>query len=410
MPASSAPLSPIDPWKLAADQLARDRARLAAYPHLLPHKIDRMAASPLAFLRGTAPLFYDVLKAAPELAGGGPNEGGGHGWIAGDLHLENFGVFRCAAPSDEDDRVSFHVNDFDDAVLGPWRYDLVRLATSVLLGARTLDGRQALSLLEALFDGYAATAFAGEPIGAPPPTVAELIEKVSSRKREVLLAARTELDGNERRFSRGPRYLDLAPSLIGPARATFAAYVASLPADARAHADAFEIVDLAFRVAGNGSLGSLRIAVLVRGKGGKNGHWIFDMKEEDAPSAAGLCGAPREKPAVRVEAAMRATLPHVPRMVGTTELDGKSMLVRRLAPQEDRVRFDRVPPEELPAVVGHLGRLIGEAHRRGAEGTVPTSFAEGERDALRRGAVVLAGLHESTYLAYLDLARAVPTA
>jgi uncharacterized protein (DUF2252 family) len=396
----------LDPWKLAADQLARDRARLAAYPHLLPHKIERMAASPLAFLRGAAPLFYDIVSAAPELAGGGPNDGGGRGWIAGDLHLENFGVFRCDAPADdENDRVSFHVNDFDDAVLGPWRYDLVRLATSVLLGARMIDGRQALALLDALLDGYAATVFLAEPTGPPPPPVAQLLDRVAGRKREVLLAARTVLDGNERRFSRGPRYLDLTPSLMGPARATFAAYVASLPPELRAHADAFEVVDLAFRVAGNGSLGSLRIAVLVRGKGGKNGHWIFDMKEEADPSAARLVGAPPGRPAVRVEAAMRATLPHLPRMVGTTELEGKSMLVRRLAPQEDRVRFDRVAPEELPAVVGYLGRLIGDAHRRGVDGSVPAGFASGERDAMRRGAVVIAGLHEAAYLAYLDLAR-----
>ncbi len=48
-----------------------------------------MSASPLAFLRGSAPLFYEMLAADPDLASGPAGEG----VIQGDAHLENFGAF-----------------------------------------------------------------------------------------------------------------------------------------------------------------------------------------------------------------------------------------------------------------------------------------------------------------------------
>lgn len=49
-----------------------------------------MLASPHAFLRGAAPLFYEILAARPDLAAGPPGEG----WIVGDMHLENVGAYR----------------------------------------------------------------------------------------------------------------------------------------------------------------------------------------------------------------------------------------------------------------------------------------------------------------------------
>src|SRR5512141_2058782 len=47
-----------DPIALAQQQLDRDRSATARFPGLFERKLARMAASPLAYLRGTAPLFY----------------------------------------------------------------------------------------------------------------------------------------------------------------------------------------------------------------------------------------------------------------------------------------------------------------------------------------------------------------
>src|SRR5262249_39825088 len=131
-----------DPTSLAHFQLERDKERTARFPELLAKKVARMSTSPLAFLRGAAPLFYEVLRARPQLAKGPPGEG----WITGDLHVENFGAYRPAPASadgkhgagkkdkDKDkDSVEFNLNDFDEAVEAPWRFDVLRLTTSLIV-------------------------------------------------------------------------------------------------------------------------------------------------------------------------------------------------------------------------------------------------------------------------------------
>ena len=52
-------------------------------------------------------------------------------FLCGDAHLSNFGVF--ASP---ERRMVFDINDFDEAFLGPWEWDLKRLATSAVLAGR----------------------------------------------------------------------------------------------------------------------------------------------------------------------------------------------------------------------------------------------------------------------------------
>jgi uncharacterized protein (DUF2252 family) len=87
-------------------------------------KHKRMAESPFPFLRATywrwAETIFDVcpeLKSAPSVLS------------VGDLHLENFGTWR-----DDDGRLVWGVNDFDEAAEMPYVLDLVRLAASAMLG------------------------------------------------------------------------------------------------------------------------------------------------------------------------------------------------------------------------------------------------------------------------------------
>jgi hypothetical protein len=83
-------------------------------------KHKKMAGSEFAFLRATfyrwAQLFpkhCPDLYQAPRILG------------VGDLHLENFGTWR-----DDEGRLNWGVNDFDEACFLPYTNDLIRLATS----------------------------------------------------------------------------------------------------------------------------------------------------------------------------------------------------------------------------------------------------------------------------------------
>lgn len=403
----------LDPLRLARRQLEIDRERTGRFPHLLAHKADRMSPSPFALLRGSAPLFYEVLERHPTLAEGPPGEG----WLVGDCHLENFGAYRTDALTTKEtrasrahDAIAFDLNDFDDAFVGPWRFDVLRLTTSLILAGRELgtDGRTTLALAEALVAAYVESAFRKRPPAktAPAPhAVTALVEKVRERSRKQLLDARTEIVHGERRFVRGPRYEAIPPKLRARAEKAFAKYAKRLADAERPPAEALEPIDAAFRVAGTGSLGCLRVAVLVRGKGGPDGAWIFDLKEEDSPSAACLVRPPRLDPAERIVTAIRACVAHPPRMIGTTNLRGSSMFARRLTPQEDKIDFAHLKTADLDPLARHLGTLLGAAHRRGATRIPKKPWNAEARGAILERAIALSGMHEAMYLAYSQLVR-----
>lgn len=405
------PPGALDPEPLAERQLALDRLRTARFPELLARKLQRMSASPLAFLRGAAPLFYEILAARPDLADGPTGEG----WLVGDLHLENFGAYRpdpLGAPETGGKKKAaavFALNDFDDAIVGPFRLDVLRLTTSLLLGGRELgaSGVRALELADLLVEAYARALFDGASPGEEPAPVRALVEQVRGRSKAELLDARTRAVAGKRAFARGPRYADLAPEVRAAVPAAFEAYVASLPAEDRPQKGSLEILDCALRIAGTGSLGGLRVAVLAKGKGGPDGAWIFDMKEQGVPSAAVLLGAPRDRPATRVVTAFRACLERPPRMMATTELGGLSMLVRKLSPQEDKLDLRRLRGPDLPALASYLGALVGAAHARGATAPPTSRWSRGDLAAIRASAVALAGVHEAVYLAFCERVRAM---
>ncbi|MEI9949893.1 MAG: DUF2252 family protein [Pseudomonadota bacterium] len=387
------------PLLCAERQLARDRAATQAFPSLWPRKLLRMTASPLGYLRGAAALFYELLSDHPELAAG-PD---GEGWLVGDAHLENFGAFR-SADGRGSEAVVFDVNDFDEAIVGPFRWDVVRLLTSVILGGRELgsNGKQSVLLCSAILEGYAPALCQGQTAKAPPPPVRRLLEKVERRTHKDLLDHRTERSATGRRFVRGDRYQDLAPELVDKAHAAFARYVERLDPDRKQARDHFIVEDVAFRIAGTGSLGVLRIAVLTRGKGELDSRWIFDMKAQGTPAGRVLLPAATEEseaPAERVLRATRASLLHPPRMLGSTELDDFSLFVRRLLPQEDKLDLTRLQPEELPDLARYLGALLGSVHRRGATSKPPAVWTPAEQARLTEHAIVIAGLHEAAYLA-----------
>ena len=90
--------------------------------HLVPIRYGRMLANPFAFYRGSAAVMAADLSRTPST--------GIHVQACGDCHAVNFGGF--ATP---ERRIVFDINDFDETFPAPWEWDVKRLAASfVLLG------------------------------------------------------------------------------------------------------------------------------------------------------------------------------------------------------------------------------------------------------------------------------------
>lgn len=89
----------------------------------IQRKHDEMATSPFVFLRATYYAWAKLWPAGPRELTDAPEV-----VSVGDLHLENFGTWR-----DNEGRLAWGINDFDEASMLPYTNDLVRLATSVAL-------------------------------------------------------------------------------------------------------------------------------------------------------------------------------------------------------------------------------------------------------------------------------------
>jgi hypothetical protein len=155
----------------------------------------------------------------------------------GDLHVENFGTWR-----DDDGRLVWGVNDFDDAAEMPFVFDLVRLVTSIRLAPSIEIGRKAAA--DVVVDGYL------DGLAHPRPTLPD----------EHDIDLRSEVAA--RRADRSEFWSDIhgLPEARPPA-AVATALLARIPQGARK-------VRFASRTAGGGSLGRPRYVLLAQWRGG----------------------------------------------------------------------------------------------------------------------------------------------
>jgi uncharacterized protein (DUF2252 family) len=189
------------------DVLVREfGAMMAVDPGAFRQRFRKMASSALAFYRGSAALFY------ADLAGGYAddsflNEQTGRVWIHGDLHAANFGAYMNSSGV-----LSFNVNDFDEAYVGPFLWDLKRLAASlVLVGlGKVLSDENVTVLVTTLGRSYLAELRAisvgdYDPLGSitldnTTGPLLRLLQRSRLNSRVELLSALTTVDNYDRRF------------------------------------------------------------------------------------------------------------------------------------------------------------------------------------------------------------------
>jgi uncharacterized protein (DUF2252 family) len=293
-PASDRP----DPIAILKEQ-ANDRVQ-----ELLPIRYGRMVASPFAFYRGAAAVM------AADLATG-PNTGI-KAQLAGDAHLSNFGGF--AAP---DRTMVFDINDFDETLPGPWEWDVKRLVASFAVAGRSrgLTKKVRASLTTAAATSYRESmrVFASEPNLTVWYERMDLDRLLASARGNVDKAQikRTEarvdkakskdsvraygkltavVDGHRQIVSDPPLIVRLA-ELFDEDRAgeireillgILRKYRRSLPNDRRHLLEEYELVDVARKVVGVGSVGTRCWIALMRGL--NEGDPLFLQIKEASPS------------------------------------------------------------------------------------------------------------------------------
>jgi uncharacterized protein DUF2252 len=220
-----------------------------AYEHWLRAQLDgevveqdlrdkrvKMGNGPFPFLRATYWRWAEtILDVCPELAKAPPV------LAVGDIHLENFGTWR-----DQDGRLVWGVNDFDEGAEMPYPLDLVRLATSALL-ARPSIGVGAKAICAAILAGY------GKGLSDPQPFV---LDEQHAWLRDLVVATEAQ------RAEFWSKIDKLKRSGNGPAERYRRAITGAMPERG---------IDIKFRprTAGTGSLGRPRWVGLAEWRGGR---------------------------------------------------------------------------------------------------------------------------------------------
>lgn len=329
-------------------------------PELLAVKYKKMRKSPFSFFRGTAHLFWEDLLAASSALADAPLV-----WACGDLHLENFGSF------EGDDAVAhFDLNDFDEGALAGATWELSRFVAGVFVAAPSLKMTPAHTdaLVERFLDAYQSALHAGKPGSVERDSsdgmVKALLHQVGSRKRALLIDSYTV-------SKKGKLQLDIESHHMLPAtdrqRGDATRWLGAF-AKSRPDPGFFEIVDVARRVAGLGSLGLERLAILVRGS--RNGTpAILDAKQAP-PSSLSMFSKQRQpnwscepERVVSIQRRMQAT---TPALTDPVKVARGGYVLRELQPSADRLSLKdaKAHPHLLGAVIETMGKLVAWAQLR----------------------------------------------
>ena len=332
-------------------------------PERLRMKFAKMRKSPFIFLRGSAHLFHARLRRS--LLKGSPVA-----WCCGDMHLENFGSYQGG-----NGLAYFDINDFDESALAPAATDPLHLLTSLWLAADELglDEADAQAHARATLDAYADALAVGKAYWLERETadgpVRLLLDQVGAREQIDLLERRCIGRGKRLRLSVDGRHALPASEAQGERVRAFMAEIA-----AACHDDAgfYEVLDLARRVAGTGSLGLDRYVVLVRGDGGTAGAHLLDLKPARPSTLAPVsgCKQPRLGDEARREVAVQQRMQAVSMgMLQPVQWGGRPYVLRALQPGEDRLdlaSLTRGRSGGLRHSLANMGRLMAWAHLRSA--------------------------------------------
>lgn len=339
-------------------------------PERLVLKYRAIADNPFSFLRGTCHLFYHQLPEHKVLSEAPP------AWLCGDLHIENLGTYRG-----DNGLIYFDMNDFDEAILAPCTWETIRLLASILVAAKTLKIAEAdaYTMAQRTLDAYAHTLSVGKAKwidrdGADG-LIGDLFEHIKKRTRKEFIESRTQMRG-QHLVIRTDTGKALPVSDADRARVThwLGEYAAK-----QANPDFFRPLDIARRIAGTGSLGIERFAILIDGKGGTDGHYLLDLKA-CIPSCLQKI-TPNKQPHWANEADRVATVGArvqavAPSFLQAVMLDDKPFVLKGLQPTSDSVDL-----EHAATHLKHLDHLLCQFGAIAAWGQLRASGRQGSANA-----------------------------
>lgn len=361
-----------DPLSLLEEQ---NRSRLS---HLVPLRYARMAASPFAFLRGSAVVMAQDLAATPVT--------GIQVQVCGDAHLSNFGIY--ATP--ERNQV-FDVNDFDETLPGPWEWDIKRFAASIVVAGRT-NGFPAATNRRAVLSGvqsyrehmwkysemrhidvwYSRIDYENS-LQFVRRTFRWYIEKQREKSRQrsslqVFPKLTIQVDGQHHIKDDPPLITHLDDEeLTQQLRGLVDAYRPTVQEDRRVLLDKYQCVDVAQKVVGVGSVGTRCYIVLLLGND-SNDPLLLQIKEAQASVLERHLGSSiYPNHAQRVVSGQRLMQAASDLFLGWTRLGPTDYYIRQLRDMKLSVSLETLIPEGFIEYCRFCGWALARAHARSGD-------------------------------------------
>ncbi|RSN75912.1 DUF2252 domain-containing protein [Streptomyces sp. WAC 05379] len=356
---------------------AVEESNLGRLTDLTPIRVGRMAATPFAFLRGSAGLMaYDLARTPMTRI---------RAQICGDAHAANFGLYADARGG-----LVIDLNDFDETLYGPWEWDLKRLATSLVLAGREAGAdedkcrkaahdtvgsyRRTMRLLAKLPVLDAWNAIADEELVSHTDAhdllgtlerVAEKARANTSGRFAAKSTAPTE-DGG-RSFVDAPPVLRRVPDEEAAAvAASLESYVTTLSEDRHPLLSRHAVHDVAFRVVGTGSVGTRSYVVLLLDHRGEP--LVLQVKEA-RPSAlvphlvtAGFEAPGTDHEGRRVVLGQKRMQVVSDILLGWTTVDGLPFQVRQFRNRKGSVDPAALAADQIDDYARMTGALLARAH------------------------------------------------
>jgi len=395
-------------WKAPANRpdpvVLLQESNAERLPELIPIKVARMAVSPFAFFRGSAPLMASDLASGPAT--------GLSAQMCGDAHVQNVGAFAAA-----DGHLVFDLNDFDETIPGPWEWDLKRFAASLALAGREAGNpdRVSTEAMRAFTRSYreGMQRFARMTfleivrfevrrfLRSGPAHVALARAERASPQHALERLTRPDRQAG-RRFHDAPPVLRHVPEraardvilALGPYRET-------LGADRQLALDIYRPVDVAFKIVGTGSVGTRDYVVLLFG-GGISDPLILQVKEELPscyhPHLPGVPPFPHQ--GRRVAEGQHRMQSATDPFLGWTSIGGRDFLVRQLADHKAKVEVGDLKGEALDRFALVSGEILAKAHARTGDAAAIAGYCgRGERldRAISRFGLLYADQAEADY-------------
>jgi uncharacterized protein (DUF2252 family) len=383
---------------------------------LVPVRHGRMMVSPFTFYRGAAKIMAVDLKDTPRA--------GLITQLCGDAHLSNFGVF--ASP---ERNLLFDVNDFDETLPGPFEYDVERMSASFTIAGRNngfskADARAATlasvrAYREAMAElgqmgtmeiwyahlseqelmaaiktfSRAASGKAKKEATKGEKGAKKVAEKARTRDSLQALSKLAELvDGRYRIVSQPPivipaRELTTAAGmsvdeLEHAMHDQFRAYRSTLQNDRRHLLERFEIIDMARKVVGVGSVGTRAFIVLLQGRDQQDPLFL-QVKEATASVLEDHLPKSRFKqPGERVVEGQRMMQAASDIYLGWTKgaQDNRYLYWRQLRDMKGSAVIESMGPASLGFYAHLCGWTLARAHARGGDPVAIASYL-GKSDA-----------------------------